>query len=1317
MTGNPTRDGRAAPMPGGASAEAEAVSTRAVSTEAVPAGSVSAEAEDSGAASESAVSESRKTSGLLAASGSIAIATLMSRITGFFKQVLLLTLLGAGVASSFTVANQIPNMISELVLGAVLTSIVVPVLVRAEREDPDGGAAFVRRLFTMSLTVLAVAALFATASASFLVTRFFLDADGEVSTTLTTALTYLLLPAILFYGLSALLTAILNTRQVFKPGAWAPVLNNLVVLVVLVLYFVLPGEITLDPVRMSDPKLLLLGIGVTLGVVTQALSLVPALRREKISLKPLWGLDDRLRQFGGMAAAIVLYVLISQAGTVFATHISSGADEAGPAIYNNAWALLQLPYGVLGVTLLTAIMPRLSRNAADDNTPAVVDDLSVATRLTMIALIPIVTFFTIAGPQIGTALYGYGSFGSGNADLLGQAVSWSAFTLIPYSLVLIHLRVFYARQQAWTPTWIILGITAVKVVLSALAPALASDNEHVVLLLGVATGIAFTAGACIGGFLLHRTLGNLQMSNVGRTVWNVVIASAAAAAAILLADRLLQLDALSERFGGIGSIVRVGITGVLMILVALTVMWVLKVPEVLAIVAAVRRKVEALRGRGAPEVPEIPEADPTRALPANPPAAPRRRYPESDAEKTVVLPRLDYLSYGGSPYDAITEVIPVIRDRPGELDAQQHLPYPGHQQVRPSRYGLQRFPGPSGARFRAPGGRVEEEGVRVSDDHAAGKSTIDAAVPPEANAAPADESVAAKNAQAAPAEGVAKPNPSTDRVQPPAPKSAARPKRDPNYDTGVIPIGSPQLPPLRVSGSAPRAPMRGPELIPGASVAGGRYRLLAPHGGARGLRFWQAQDVKLDREVALTFVDAEQQSANVTGPDGPQAILSRTLRLGRISSPGLARVLDVVRGSSGGIVVSEWTPGRSLREMSGTEPSPIGAARAVRALAAAAEAAHRAGSALSIDHPDRIRISVAGDAVLAFPATFADSDAVSDVRGLGAGLYGLITGRWPLPDVAAPGASAPAGGTIGGMAPADHGADGALVEPRALRPEVPFEISAVAVRALQNDGGIRTAATVQHILDQASVVDQKTDMIPALRLGQRAAAEAHALSDPEALAEKKKRSERMLMALVGLGITTVVLLALIGWWIANLLAGGSSDEPLTSQEFGLTPTAETPAPEAAAPAEEPAPAGPVSATSVEVFSPQGTPDSPATASLAIDGDPGTQWSTDAYFDPFPSLKNGVGLMFGLADPVALQSVSVTTDDPGTVVEIRSAPSDQASLDQTQVIGSATLGSGTTEIPISAEGRTSNVLLWITDLATSGGSNKSTIAEVTFTASE
>lgn len=1235
----------------------------------------------------------RKPQSLLAATGSIAVATLVSRITGFLKQLLILTLLGASVASSFTVAHQIPNMISELVLGAVLTSIVVPVLVRAEREDPDGGEAFVRRLFTAAMVLLGTATVLAVAAAPVLTTHVFLDESGKVSTSLTTALSYLLLPAIMFYGLSGLFTGILNTRQVFKPGAWAPVCNNLVVLTVLVIYYLMPGEITLDPVRMSDPKLLVLGIGVLLGVVTQAMCLVPALRREGINLRPLWGLDDRLRQFGGMAAAIVLYVLISQAGMVFATRVSSGADEAGPAIYNNAWLLLQLPYGVLGVTVLTAIMPRLSRNAAADDTPAVVDDLSVATRLTMISLIPIVTFLTIAGSQVGAALYGYGNFGGSNAERLGQAVSWSAFTLIPYALVLIHLRVFYAREQAWTPTWIILGITAVKIGLSALAPVVAADDEQVVLLLGAATGVAFTVGAFIGGYLLHRTLGNLQMANVGRTVWHVVLASLAGAVVVLVTDRLLQLDVLADRFGGIGSLVRVGLNGVLMVLVALVGMYLLKVPEILAIEAAVRRKVAALRGTApVEEVPAEPETGATSDEAPVPAPVPRPRYAESDAEKTVILPRIDYGEYGVGPYDAITEVMPAIRDVPGRNNAHGQLPYPDQQQVRSGSRRPRFFAAPSGdPRLHTGSGRVDNEGVRVSDDHAAGKSTIDAAA-----------------------------------RQKSADKDGKRPPRDPNLDTGVIPVGSPQLPPVRVAGPAsqPRRPMRGPDLIAGASVAGGRYRLLAPHGGARGLRFWQALDVKLDREVALTFVDAEQRAADGTGPDSPQAVLSRTLRLGRINSPGLARVLDVVRGSSGGIVVSEWTPGRSLKEMSTTEPSPIGAARAIRALAAAAEASHRAGSALSIDHPDRIRISVAGDAVLAFPATFSDSDAMSDVRGLGASLYGLITGRWPLGEPSAPGGAPVAhhsGATVGGMPEPDR-KDGVPVEPRVLRPDVPFEISAVAVRALSEDGGIRTAATVQHILDQASVVDQKTEMIPALRIGQRAAAaETHALADPEALEQKKKHSQRMLIALAALGATTVLLLALIGWWIANLLAGDANDAPLTSQEFGLTPTAEAPAEDGAgdeqaeAAPPRPAASAPVSATSVSVFSPQGTPDSPATASQAIDGDPSTSWSTDAYFDPFPSLKNGVGLLFTLADASELSAVKVTTDTPGTVVEVRSAPSESTSLDQTQVIGSGTLASGETTIPVEADGQTSHVLVWITDLSSSGGSNKSSISEVEFEA--
>ncbi|MFD9666380.1 murein biosynthesis integral membrane protein MurJ [Rhodococcus sp. NPDC059968] len=1266
--------------------------------------------------------QKQSNSRLLASTGSIAVATLVSRITGFAKQLLVLTLLGGSVASSFTVASQIPNMISELVLGAVLTAIVVPVLVRAEREDPDQGAAFVRRLFTATCVLLGTAAVLATAAAPVLTTHVFLSADGKVNTSLTTALSYLLLPAILFYGLSALLTAILNTRQVFKPGAWAPVLNNVVMLTVLVIYYATPGEITLDPVRMSDPKLLVLGVGVTLGVVVQALSLVPAIRREGISLKPLWGLDDRLKQFGGMAVAIILYVLISQAGMIVATRISSHADASGPAIYNNAWLLLQLPYGVLGVTVLTAIMPRLSRNAAADDTPAVVDDLSVATRLTMISLIPIITFLTFAGPEIGQALYGYGNFGSGDAERLGQAVSWSAFTLIPYSLVLIQLRVFYAREQAWTPTWIVLGITAVKIALSALTPLVASSDDQVVILLGAANGLGYITGALVGGWLLHRSLGNLQMANVGKTVWVVVLASMAGALVMLGADRLLGLDRLTSLFGGPGSMVRVMISGVLMLVVTFVILWFAKIPEVVSITVAVARKVRALRGRGAAPEPEVD--------------------PLAEAE---------------------TELIPVVRATPHDFGGQPRgierpggLPYPGHERV-----GSPPGTGRSWA--------FENEGVRVSDDDVAGSkraggSTVqaserDSAAAPNGVDAPttriSSESAStdsAKTDKPAGADAPQKKDANTSAGSADTPKTGqsketgdradaetkaapttpandagesrgdtrhmgAAPARDLSYDTGVIPI-TPA--PGREPGAGPRRTPRGPKLIPGASVAGGRYRLLTPHGGSRGLQFWQALDVKLDREVALTFVDAEQRSTSA-GPEGPQAILSRTLRLGRINSPGLARVLDVVRGSSGGIVVAEWTPGRSLREMADTKPSPIGAASAIRALAAAAETAHRAGGALSIDHPDRVRISINGDAVLAFPATLADSDSSSDVRGLGAMLYALITARWPLGDPSAP-AGDPSGshrpGSVGGMRLADRDSSGQPIGPRVIRPEVPFEISAVALRSLEPNGGIRTAATVQHILDQASVVNDKTEFIPVLRLGQRGpGTTGHALADPEALEAEKKKSNRMIAALVGLAVVTIIVLALLGFWLATFLTGSSSDAPLTEQDFGLTTSAEAP-PNPESPAPAPAPAAnvaPVTPSGATVFSPQGTPDSAASARLAVDGNTSTVWSTDSYFQPFPALKNGVGLMVTLDEPTTLSSVWINSPTPGTNVEIRSAPSENPTLDQTQVLGSKVLGNGVTEIPVKSEGPTKNVLVWITGLSNSGGKNQSSIADIGFNA--
>lgn len=532
------------------------------------------------------------------ATGSMAVATLISRITGFIRTVLIGAALGPAIASAFNTANTLPNLITEIVLGSVLTALVVPVLVRAEKEDADRGAAFIRRLFTLTLTLMTAVTLLAVVGAP-LLAELMVDEDSKVNLVQTTSFAYLLLPQIFFYGTFSLFMAVLNTKEHFRPGAWAPVANNLVSIAVLVAYMALPGSLNpAAPASISNPHVLLLGLGTTLGVVVQCLIMLPALRKLGIDLRPLWGIDERLKQFGGMAMAIITYVAISQLGYVVTTRIAANADAAAPIIYQQHWMLLQMPYGIIGVTLLTAIMPRLSRNAADGDDKAVVDDLTMGTKLTFIALIPIIIFMSALGPDIGRALFAYGSFDPEAADTLGLTIAFSAFTLIPYALVMLHLRVFYAREEAWTPTFIIAGITGTKVVLSYLAPLVADSPEHVVVLLGAANGFGFIAGALIGGQLLRHKLGTLEVGSVLRTsAW--AIGAGLVGIALTLGLRWLLRDAAGVDFArfladligapSLGLLIEVALLGIVFVAVTGLVLSRSKLPEVQNLAGALAR--------------------------------------------------------------------------------------------------------------------------------------------------------------------------------------------------------------------------------------------------------------------------------------------------------------------------------------------------------------------------------------------------------------------------------------------------------------------------------------------------------------------------------------------------------------------------------------------------------------------------------------------------------------------------------------------------------------------------------------------------------
>ncbi|MDQ0378231.1 murein biosynthesis integral membrane protein MurJ [Amycolatopsis thermophila] len=472
---------------------------------------------------------------LAKSSSRIAIASLISRITGFFWKIMLVWAVGTTVINdSFNIANTLPNIVFELLLGGVLSSVVVPLLVRSQ-DDKDGGTAYTQRMLTVGFVLLLIGTVVAVAAAP-LLTSLYLDANATPAATgLTNAFARLLLPEILFYGLFALLSAILNAKQIFGPPAWAPVVNNLVVIFTLAVYILTPGEIVPTyPVDASQPKLLLLGIGVTMGIVIQAIILVPPLLRTGFRFKWRWGIDKRMKEFGGLALWILGYVAVSQIGFTVNTRVLTSGDPGGVTIYSNAWLLFQLPYGVIGVSLLTAIMPRLSRNAADGDTRKVVADLSYASRISTVMLVPIAAVMSVIGTSIGVALFSGGENTPEQAGRLGEALAISAFGLLPYALVMLQLRVFYAMKDARTPTLIMVVMTLVKIPLLYLCPVLLSD-QNIVLGAMMVNSLTFVVGAIMGQVWLWVSLGNLRSRRVLGVILFTVVASALGVVAAVLA--------------------------------------------------------------------------------------------------------------------------------------------------------------------------------------------------------------------------------------------------------------------------------------------------------------------------------------------------------------------------------------------------------------------------------------------------------------------------------------------------------------------------------------------------------------------------------------------------------------------------------------------------------------------------------------------------------------------------------------------------------------------------------------------------------------
>jgi len=525
------------------------------------------------------------------ASRTMAIASAASRLTGFLRSLAVTAAIGVAlVGNAYNTANTLPNIVYELLLGGVLTSVIVPLLVQAQERDRDRGVAYTQRLLSLAVAGLAGATLLATVAAP-LLTVLYSSGSGAKSE-LATLFAYLLLPEIFFYGLGAMIGAVLNTRGVFGPPAWAPVLNNVVVIVVAGLFIAITSGRDVTG-SLTTGETLLLGIGTTLGIVAQALVLLPALRRTGFRWK--FRLDlrgSRLGEAGPLALWVIGYVVVSQIGYLIQLRLANGVpdDLPGVATFTNASLLFQMPYGILGVSLLTALMPRMSRAAARGDREGLLSDLSLGARLSALALLPVTALFIVLGPAIGTVIYGHGRTDVSAARTIGEVLAFSAFGLVPFAITMLQLRVFYAVKDARTPTMINLGMIVARVVFSLLAALVLADRNLVAGLL-VATSLSYVVGAIAGEVWLRRRFGRLDTARTIRASVRFLVMSVLAGLAAWLV-LVLVTGALGTGF--VGSLVSI-------VLGSLAAGGVLVLSAVLSRSAELDDVLRGLRGRPAAE--------------------------------------------------------------------------------------------------------------------------------------------------------------------------------------------------------------------------------------------------------------------------------------------------------------------------------------------------------------------------------------------------------------------------------------------------------------------------------------------------------------------------------------------------------------------------------------------------------------------------------------------------------------------------------------------------------------------------------------------
>ncbi|MEV4109974.1 murein biosynthesis integral membrane protein MurJ [Nonomuraea sp. NPDC049695] len=529
---------------------------------------------------------------MLRASAVMAAGTMVSRVTGFVRTMVLAYAIGTfALGDAYNAAYAIPYSILDLLLLGVLSSVVVPMIVRAQQHDPDGGQAYEQRLLTLSAVALIAVAVVAVFAAPLLIDLYTGWAPTSPQYVAAVTLARFILPQLAFFGVGAVAGAILNTRDRYGAPMWAPVANNLVVIGVFLIYVLLGFGSDVNMVGTGG--LALLGLGTTVGIVAQAVILIIALKRVGFAFVPRFDLRNaRLGEMGRAGVWTIGYVIVTQLGFMLTTNLASTAGDVveghGISPYTLAFQLFQLPYGVIGVSVITSMLPRMSRAVGEGRLDDVRSEFGSSVRLICSLMVPVSLLLMVLGPAITVPIYGHGANSVADAVYIGNVLQVYGLALVPFSLFQLLLRVFYSFGDTRTPVFIGAGTTAVNAALMLLFNALL-PARYTVMGLALAYAIAYALGGLAAWWLASRRVRGLGGWTIGMALTRMYLAAMPTAAVALAA--VWVVTGVFTGLGFVNSLIVLAVGGGLGLLLYLGVAHRMRIPEVNSIVGMVAGRV------------------------------------------------------------------------------------------------------------------------------------------------------------------------------------------------------------------------------------------------------------------------------------------------------------------------------------------------------------------------------------------------------------------------------------------------------------------------------------------------------------------------------------------------------------------------------------------------------------------------------------------------------------------------------------------------------------------------------------------------------